>query len=204
METKERILIAAQELFFRYGIKSITMDDIAKHLGMSKKTIYQFFKDKNEIVISLCQLSFEENKCKMCEMAETSENAVDEIMKIMEHVGQMFSKMNPNLFYDMQKFHPDAWKQFLEFKEKNITWMVEANIEKGIKQGLYRKEVDAKILAKFRIGQIEMALNPDIFPTDEFNLTKVQVDLLDHFLHGILSMKGHKLINKYKQVSEEE
>ena len=82
--------------------------------------------------------------------------------------------------------------------------MIVTNLEKGIKVGLYRNNIDLKILAKFRIEQVEMAMDHNIFPLDIFNLTKVQVELLDHFLRGICTLKGHKLMNKYQQIIEEE
>ena len=82
--------------------------------------------------------------------------------------------------------------------------MEKKNLKKGIAQGLYRSEIDTKIMARLRIEEVDLAMNPAVFPPDKFNLTVVQVALLDHFLHGILTIKGHKLINKYKQVIEEE
>ena len=203
METKDRILEAAHELFFKYGIKSITMDDFSKHLGISKKTIYQFFENKDQIVNTLTLQLLGKRECEFDEIVNASKNAIDEIMKMMEHMGQIFTQMNPNLFYDMQKYHPVAWKHFRDFKEECIMVKVEENLKKGIEQQLYRKDIDTKIMAKLRIEQVEMAMNPVIFPPAKFNLSIVQVALLDHFLHGITTIKGHKLINKYKQIEEE-
>jgi len=204
METGKRILQGARELFFKYGIKSVTMDDIAKHLAMSKKTIYQFFRDKDEIVTQLTEDSFRERQKEFDEIFSSSKDAIHEILQAMQQVGSVFTQMNPNLFYDMQKYHPAAWKKFREFKEQCVMKMVERNLESGKIQGFYRTDIDSRIMAKFRIEQVEMAMNPDTFPPDKFNLTQVQVALLDHFLHGIATLKGHKLINKYKQIIEEE
>ena len=202
METQDRILQAAQELFFKYGIKSITMDDFAKHLGISKKTIYQFFENKDQIVNTLTKESLVKRRCSFDEIAKTSTNAIGEIMEMMKNMSAVFTQMNPNLFYDMQKYHPAAWKQFRDFKEECIMSKVEENLQKGIHQKLYRADINIKILAKLRIEQVEMAMNPAVFPPDKFNLSVVQIALLDHFLHGITTLKGHKLINKYKQLVE--
>jgi hypothetical protein len=122
----------------------------------------------------------------------------------MKYLADMFSKINPSLFYDMKKYHPKAWDKFREFKEKKVMHIVETNILKGISQGLYRNTLNPKILARLRIEEVEMAMNPEIFPGREFSLLEVQVALLDHFLYGILTLKGHKLINKYKQITEDE
>jgi AcrR family transcriptional regulator len=204
METKDRIIKGAQELFFQYGIKSVTMDDIAKHLGMSKKTIYQFFTDKDEIVQTLASRTQDEHSRNFAAVAASSKDAIDEIIQTMKHMAAMFSTMNANLFYDLQKYHPKSWEQFQQFKEKFMLGLVVNNIEKGKAQGLYRHDVDPMVIARLRIEEVEMGMNPRIFPPDKFNLAQVEIALLDHWMHGICTIKGHKLINKYRQVTEEE
>lgn len=204
METKDRILKGAEELFFKYGIKSITMDDIAKHLGISKKTIYQFYSDKNEVVETLMATQTKNRECEFMKIAENSSNVIEEVFEMMKHMGTMFSQMNPNLFYDMQKYHPNTWKLFKQFKEEFIERMVENSVKRGIEQGLVRADINTKIVARLRMEEVEMGFNPQVFPPDKFKIIDVQLALLDHFLHGICTLKGHKLINKYKQVIEEE
>jgi AcrR family transcriptional regulator len=204
METKDRILKGAEELFFKYGIKSVTMDDIAKHLAISKKTIYQYYSDKNEIVEMLMQYSLKQDECEFQQIQTEAVNMIDEVMKMMTHISAMFTKVNPNIFYDLQKYHPKAWKQFKEFKNDCMVKMIESSIERGKKEGLVRNDINSKILSRMRIEQVEMGLNPEIFPQTEFKLVDVQLALIDHFLHGICTLKGHKLINKYKQIIEEE
>lgn len=204
MEARERILEAAQELFFRFGIKSVTMDDIAKHLAISKKTIYQYFEDKDQIVVTLTREDLLNHQKQFKSVQEEASNPIEEIMEMMKHVATIFSQMNPNVFYDMQKYHPQAWQKFREFKENCILQLVEENLKRGIKEGLYRSDFNPRIIAKVRIEQIEMGINPAVFPPDKFNISEVQVCLMDHFLHGIATLKGHKLINKYKQLNEDE
>jgi AcrR family transcriptional regulator len=204
METKDRVLQGAEELFFKYGIKSVTMDDIAKHLSISKKTIYQFYSDKNEIVDTLMKLKLADDKIAIQQIHTESENVITEVFGLMKHMSQMFSKMNPNLFYDLQKYHPDSWKLFNQFKEDCIESMVETAIKNGVKDGLVRADINTKIIARLRMEEIQLGFNAQVFPPDKFKIVDVQLELLDHFLHGICTLKGHKLINKYKQVTEEE
>ncbi|HEY0030079.1 MAG TPA: TetR/AcrR family transcriptional regulator [Bacteroidia bacterium] len=204
MEPRDRILQGAEELFFKYGIKSITMDDIAKHLAISKKTIYQFFADKNELVEILMATKLKEDECEFRQIQEESDNVVVEVFNMMKYMGIMFSKVNPNIFYDLQKYHPNAWKLFKIFKEDCMAKMIESSIERGVKEGLVRPDLNAKIIARLRIEEVEMGLNSEIFPPDKFKMLDVQLTMIDHFLHGICTLKGHKLINKYKQVTEEE
>jgi hypothetical protein len=82
--------------------------------------------------------------------------------------------------------------------------MVERSIERGKKEGLVREDINSKVLSRMRIEQVEMGLNLDVFPPDKFKIVEIQLSMLDHFLHGICTLKGHKLINKYKQLIEEE
>ncbi len=204
MEVKDRILQGAEELFFKYGIRSITMDDIAKHLGMSKKTIYQIFADKNEVVETLMEQSLKQDECEFKQIHSESKNVVEEVMQMMKHIGVMFSKVNPVIFYDLQKYHPNAWHKFKKFKHDFMAKMIEKSIERGKREGYVRPDVNGKILSVMRIEQVEMALNPETYPPGEFKMVEVQLALLDHFMHGITTLKGHKLINKYKQIIEEE
>jgi AcrR family transcriptional regulator len=204
LTTEARILDGALTLFYKHGIKSITMDDIARQLGMSKKTIYRFFRDKEEMVLKCCDRDLHDRDCMFREITGASTDAIGELMEMMKHMGKMFSQMNPNLFYDMQKYHPAAYKMFRDFKEKNILRMVEDNLRKGIGQGLYRRDINIPVIARLRIEEVEMGMNPHLFPAQVFRLADVQLAIFDHFMHGITTLKGHKLINKYKQITEEE
>lgn len=189
--------MAAQELFFSYGIRSITMDDIARHLSISKKTIYQFFSDKHQIVHELCKMDCDHNEERMLFIATHAADAIDEILQSMEFMGEMLAKMNPNLIYDLQKYHPAAWKEFNNFREKSLLGTVEANLKKGIRQGLYRSDINIKIIAKLRIEEVQMGMNPAFFSPARFNMQEVQLALLEHFLYGILTMQGIRLMTRY-------
>ncbi|CAN5379783.1 TetR/AcrR family transcriptional regulator [soil metagenome] len=199
-----RILEGADELFSRYGLKSVTMDDIARQIGMSKKTIYQSYADKNELIIEITRIELQKHTEMMHELEQQSSNAIEEIINLMHFLGKTFSRCNPNMYYDMQKYHPKAWQLFLEFKEKKIMHDITLNLEKGKSQGLYRLDVNNKIVARLRMEEVEMAMNPKVYPPDKFSITDVQLQLLDHYLHGICTLKGHKLINKYKDIKDED
>jgi TetR/AcrR family transcriptional regulator, cholesterol catabolism regulator len=204
METRERILQGSRELFMLYGIRRVTMDDVARHLGMSKKTIYSVYKDKDELVQSLLEDELNENERCFLDINNKADNAVAECFELMKFMTGMFKKVNPWMFYDLQKYHPQSFQYFQNFKEEHMKGQIVANLERGIKEGLYRPNLNVEVLAILRQSQIEMGMSPMLFPPDKFELAKVQVELLDHFLHGILTLKGHKLINKYQQVQEEE
>src|SRR6476469_8001074 len=117
MEAKERILIKTHELFNRYGIRSVSMDDIATQLGMSKKTLYQYYTDKDELVNAVIEETLQKNQSQCVESRRKMENAIHEVFLSMDMVREMLSNMNPSLLFDMQKYHPAAFKKFLAFKD---------------------------------------------------------------------------------------
>lgn len=204
MSAEEKILKGAEELFFKYGVRSVTMDDIARHLGMSKKTIYQSFKEKDEIVHKLMQGHIKEDECAFSEACHKAGNVVEEVFNMMRTITELFSRINPLLFYELQKYYPQSWKLIKDFKESFIQKMVEASLEKGKKDGHVRQDVNVRILSRLRMEEVELAFNPVVYPADKFSIVEVQLTLVEHFLYGICTLKGHKLINKYKQIVEEE
>jgi len=203
MGQTERILQGGEELFLSAGIKSVTMDDIARHLGMSKKTIYQFFKDKNELVIALVKKKLQEDEDQMCVIISKSGNVIEEMINMMKCSEEIFSRINPIVIHDMQKYHPDAWKEFQNFKAEVVIRTMEDLLNKGIKQGYIRPDIDVKIIARMRVNQVELGFNTTVFPVAEFNTWKVQQQFHEHFNYGICTLKGYKLLNQYKNIHDE-
>lgn len=203
IDPKERIITGGEELFMQAGIKSVTMDDIARHLGMSKKTIYQFFSDKNELVIALVKKKFIEDECQIHEIIQTSGNVIEEMINMMKCSEEIFSRINPIVVHDMQKYHPEAWKEFQNFKADVLIKTLEQLLRKGITQGFIRPDLDVKILAKMRLNQVEMGFNTSIFPLTEFSTWKVQYQMLEHFNYGICTLEGHKLLDQHKHAIAE-
>jgi len=117
------------------------------------------------------------------------------MMKCSEEI---FSRINPIVIHDMQKYHPDAWAEFQKFKANVLVKTLEQLLTKGIQQGFIRPDADVKILAKMRVNQVEMGFNTSIFPVAEFSTWKVQYQLLEHFNYGICTLEGHKLLDQYK------
>jgi AcrR family transcriptional regulator len=199
----DRIIQGGEDLFLSAGIKSVTMDDIAKHLGMSKKTIYQFFKDKNELVIALVKKKLKDDEDQICSIISQSGNVIEEMINMMKCSEDMFSRINPIVIHDMQKYHPEAWREFQNFKADVLIRTLEELLSKGIQQGYIRPEINPKILARMRVSQVEMGFDTRTFPVAEFSPWKVQYQFLEHFNYGICTLKGHKLLNKYKNINDE-
>lgn len=199
MEIQERIREKANELFSRYGIRSVTMDEIASQLGMSKKTIYQYYSDKDQLVeaVAADRIKYSQECC--IRDTAIAENAVDEIFKVMEFVEVMFRNMNPSMIHDLEKYHPAGYRKLNEHKNKFLYDMIRRNIERGKEEGLFRPEIDIEIMSRFRLESMMLVFNPELFPTSKFNLISLQQEILENFLYGLSTLKGYNLILKYKQ-----
>jgi len=198
MEAKERILVKANELFNRYGIRSVSMDDIAAQLGMSKKTLYQYYTVKDELVNAVFDvvLSINRNNCTEC--IKKGDNAIHEVFLSFDIMEEMLKTMNPSVLFDMQKYHPSAYKKFEDFKNGFLYKIIKSNLERGVKEELYREEIDPDILSRYRLHTVLLSFNPDVFPTVKTNAVYVEQQLIECFLYGLATLKGYKLIQKYK------
>ncbi|MEM9833427.1 MAG: TetR/AcrR family transcriptional regulator [Bacteroidota bacterium] len=197
MESKEQIAQTAEQLFLKYGVRSVTMDDIARQLGISKKTIYQYFSDKDEVVELATLRILEREKQLMEEVQKQSENAIHELHLITKYIRQHITEINPSALFDIQKYHRDAWKTYLDFKDSVFIQTIESSIRRGMREGYFRDEIDPKILAKLRIEQIHVAFDDQVFPKNEFDWTEVHLQIFYNFCYGLLTPKGVELFENY-------
>ncbi len=199
MEIKERILNKATEMCFRYGIRSVTMDDIAKELGISKKTIYQNFEDKDEIIFQVMQSEMEKDKCEWADLGKISKNILDKMRNTLNMMRKTMEGMNPAIIFDIKRYHPRAWSLFQSHKNQFMFEMVTNDIQKGIQEGIFREDLNVELLAKYRLAQVELGFDHEVFPNNKFSIVEVQTTLMDHFIRGILTEKGLKQYNSYQQ-----
>ena len=204
MEIKDRILNHAQKLFTRNGIKSVSMDDIAADMAISKKTLYKWFENKDQIVHAAMNRHLEGTQLDCNTMIQGSTSAIDELFQMLEWVKQEFSNVHPGIFYDLQKFHPVTWQLWQAHKNEFILSQIIQNLRRGIAEGLFRADLDVDVIARLRLAQIEMQFDPEIYSPRAFANERVSVALLEHFMLGVATLKGHKLINAYRHVIEEE
>ena len=201
-ETKDRIQKAAHDLVMQYSIRSVSMDDIAANLGMSKKTIYQYFKDKDELVEAVVDDVIEINQCGCDEDREKAGNAVHEIFLVMEMMAEMFKSMNPSILYDMQKYHPAAFSKFQKHRNEYLFNVCTQNLERGIKEELYRPEIAVDILARYRVETMFIPFNPEFQRNLKYSLLEIEEEIIIHFLFGLVTLKGYKLVLKYMEQKE--
>jgi TetR/AcrR family transcriptional regulator, cholesterol catabolism regulator len=199
VETRNRIREQAKQLYFKYGIRSVSMDDIAVGLGMSKKTIYQYFADKDELVNAIVDDDIRDTRVDCQECFVNSANAVEEIFltldRMLEHLGQM----NPTILYDLFKFHFQSFKKFQEHKNKFLLETIRTNLERGVREGLYRPDINIDILSRFRLESMMLAFNMEVFPQTKYSIVEVTMTIIENFMFGVVTTKGYELIMQYKQ-----
>ena len=201
--THAKILKGVEELVFKYGIKNITMDEISRHMGISKKTIYQYFKDKDEMIHHLIAHKLKEDECIFQKTHEESENVVDETFTLMKNMREVLSNINPIIFYELHKYYPKTYLLFDNFKHGFVLERIENSLIKGQKDGLIRTGINNKVLSRMRLENLDLGFFGRAFPHDKYNMIEVQLAMTEHFLYGVCTLKGHKLINKYKNIVEE-
>jgi len=197
-DIKDRILKGSEELFMRFGIRSVSMDDVARHLSMSKKTLYHYFADKDEIVTMVAAFHMERDKEQFESFHLSAKNAIDELIKISSCLRKDFQKMNPNLLFDMQKYHATAWSAWLMHKKGYIKQSIIRNLNQGIEEGFFRAEINTEVLAIVRLETVQATFEGNVFPSEKYDLGEVNMQLFEHFVQGILTDKGRKVYEKYK------
>ena len=201
---KEKLLKGADDLFMKYGVRSVSMDDIARYLGISKKTIYQYFEDKDDVVASVMKAHLERERRRFDKIASESKNSIEEMVKLSFCLKESMRNINPSLLFDMQKYHQRAWNEWLSFKQNSVRQSIVRNLKQGMEEGYFRAEVNIDILVTMRLEQVQMGFDHTIFPRDQYSLAEVQAQLFDHFIHGLFTEKGRKLYLKYKEKNVEE
>ena len=196
---KERIQQKAEELFKRYGIRSVTMDDIAGQLGISKKTIYQFYSDKDALVKDIFKGITDENKKKCMEFRSIAENAIHEQLLSSDAAQEIFINMNSSVLFDLNRFHPAVFAEFEKFKKQFLFNIIRENILRGIKEGLFRKGLDVDIITWLQLEMITGVFHNEEVMNGKTSAAHFEKEVKDFFLHGICTEKGLGLIAKYKQ-----
>lgn len=200
MELKDRILRIAQQLFMRNGIRSVSMDDIAAELAVSKKTLYKWYENKDQLVYAMMEQHLDTSRHDCAQVQQQASSAIDELFRMMSWMKQQFAEVHPSIFYDMQKFHPATWQLWMAHKQQYILAQIMDNLHRGVAEGLYRADLDADVLARLRLAQIELAFDAAVFPPQQFDLQRLQHIILEHFMLGVATLKGHQIINERRGV----
>jgi len=186
------IIRKVSQLFTRYGIKSVTMDDISRELGISKKTLYTYVKDKNELVSLIIDMEFEDRTNTLRELAKTYENAIDELYQVHKIVNTILKEHSPASVYDLKKYYPDEYKKMYKMRREKLLEHFETNLQRGKEEGLYREEINVRIIAKLQVQRVENTFDSDFLTTEELIAPKAFAEIFEYHIRGIATDKGLK------------
>lgn len=196
---KLEIIEKATHVFLKYGIKSVTMDDMARELVVSKKTLYQYFKDKNDLVKQIITLKTELDQ-EQCETVKIEvENAIDEMFKIGQFATAMMKGIHPSVFYDLKKFHPEAWTILNDHKWKFIKNSILQNIKRGKKEKIYRDELNEEVVATIYVSSTDLISNGTTFSSSNLSSDQLFIEMMMFQLHGMVNENGLKYLESYKK-----
>jgi TetR/AcrR family transcriptional regulator, cholesterol catabolism regulator len=184
------ILEQVGRIYHRYGIKSVTMDDVAKQLGISKKTIYEYFSDKEDLVKQVLLFEHEHNCLFLNAIADRKLNAIEELLEVYKMINAMLREYNPSMEYDIRKYYPNLFIKIREVRRKRMFESVHNNLNQGKKEGLYRKELDSRLIAKLHVFRTENLFDTDMFTQEELTSIKMFHEIFIYHLQGILSHEG--------------
>ncbi len=191
-EREVEIVLQARELFMTYGIKSMTMDEIARRLHISKKTLYQYVSDKDDLVMRCIQAECEKEEEAIRSITHQGLNAIDENIAISHFVLKQIQQVHPSIFFDLERYHPAALMLLQHGKQDFTAEVIRNNLLKGIEEGLFRKEIDVEIHTSLWISRINVIFDTRYFPMQSFSLSEVYGQMFEHQICGLASEKGRR------------
>lgn len=184
------LLEQSKIVFMRNGMKIVTMDDIANELKMAKKTIYKYALNKEDLIVRSLAWHLEQDKAMLEGIAKNSKDAIEEMIQVISCVNEMLSQIHPSIHYDMEKYYPRAYKLMLEHKEIHIYGIMLQNLNRGKKEGLYRKDLNAEIIARMYALNSDKVFDAQTFPSTSFKFTDVYMEYVTYHMRGITTPKG--------------
>lgn len=193
---KDKIILKSVDLFLNLGFKSVTMDDIANEMGISKKTIYQHFQNKTKLVEATAMNVFSNISQGIDCICALDKNPIEELYEIKKFVMHHLKNEKSSPQYQLQKYYP---KIFSNLKRKQFDKMmtcVTHNLERGVAQGIYRDSINIDFVARLYFNNMLSLKDPYIFPREHFSMTLLMNNYLEYHIRGICSEQGLKTLTQ--------
>ena len=199
MDYRQKITEEAALMFRTYGIRAVTMDMLASQMGISKRTIYEVFHDKDELLQGVLKLMAVRQREHMKKFFEESENVIEAVFKMLDIMCEHFRNMSPAFQLDMKRYYSDIVRRLKETAELPYYRDNAEVISRGIKEGIFRNDIDVEITNKYLLEVIRMSNDKDVFPPDDFPDRNVLRNFYINFIRGISTQKGLDLIAFYEK-----
>ncbi|MFH0866875.1 MAG: TetR/AcrR family transcriptional regulator [Bacteroidota bacterium] len=192
----EDIILKVTQLYMKYGIRSVTMDDVARELGISKKTLYLHFRDKDELVQKVIENNLNMLHKAIDKSQNDSSNAIENLLHMSRVLTQMLKQANPSVTYDLQKYYPDIWTKIVMSRRDHIFEQIKGNMIQGIKEGLYRTGLDVDIIAHLYLFRVEMSQLFEMMEEKKFSFESIFKEIFIYHIRGIANKKGIEYLEK--------
>jgi len=201
-EELKNILKRVNQLFTKYGIKSVTMDDISHELAISKKTLYQYVKDKGELVSLIVDMEFEEKSTCFGEIEHAYVNAINELYQVQKVINTILKEHSPSSVYDLKKYYPEVHQKMNDMRRKKLMEFTMENLKKGKAEGLFRSTINDLLITKLQVQRIENTFDNDFLSVEEMTSPPIFIEMFIYHIRGIATEKGlielEKVIEKLK------
>lgn len=204
-EELKQLLDKVKALYLKYGIKSVTMDDIARELGISKKTLYQHVIDKTDLVQKIVDTVVEELGEDIHLYCNKEGSAIDQLFSVHRFIKEkIIKKYSPVAEYDLRKYYPDLFRKIVQVRREKMYNNILSNLKKGKAEGLYRSDFDEEIIAKLHLSRIEGIYETELFTQEEILSPKMFLEAFIYHIRGIASEKGLKVLEEKLRNKEHE
>ena len=199
MDYRQKIIEEGARMFRTYGIRAVTMDMLASQLGISKRTIYEVFSDKEELLKGVLKWMVEKQREVMTSVFNESENTIEAIFRMLDLMMDHFQKMSPAFQMDMKRLHMDLKKNPGELVDLPYFSNNSDILIRGIREGVFRDDIDVEITNKCLLEVARVTNDRNVFPPDYFENKDVIRSFYINYLRGISTQKGLDLINFYEK-----
>ncbi|HZW77783.1 MAG TPA: TetR/AcrR family transcriptional regulator [Flavobacteriaceae bacterium] len=201
---REKIIKTAAQMYVQLGVRTVTMDDIAKELGISKKTIYLHFRTKNALVreatLSLQESIFEEVEA----IHSQNFNPIEELFEIKKFITARLRDEQYSVQYQLEKYYPDTSKLLYKTQINKIIEFLGRNISEGQERGIYREDLDPVFFARIYFATNKSLTDPSLFPPAEYSPTFISDSFLEYHIRGMATERGIKILNELKENQQNE
>jgi TetR/AcrR family transcriptional regulator, cholesterol catabolism regulator len=187
------ILEKISGLYAKYGIRSVTMDDVARELGISKKTLYGHFADKHDLVKKVVMHHLSTMDKEFINIGKQKLDAIETLLQITDMITRFITDFNPSLNFDLMKYYPEIWAILLEYKRDRVFNSVKENLIRGIKEGLYRKDMNPDVVARLYVSRMRGGMDPELMPMPQNTFSLFFKEVITYHIRGIASQKGLEL-----------
>jgi len=199
MDTKlKNILKEIRLIFMKYGIRNYSMDDICRNIGISKKTLYNYVDNKTDLVQKVLDYEFTMDNGPLS-VISIKGNAIDILLNVSMRINKEFENFNPIYIFELNKYYPKIFKEFVEKKRKSAYEKIYKNLEQGINEGIYRKDIDIELVSILYVRKIEDIHNTEFIESRKFSFKEIFNVMFENHIRGISNEKGIAYFEKQKK-----